>query len=460
MVNIVGNTQDEDFAFYPRVVRGTVVEEGTFVSPVTPELIFEVTPFTRAFTKIEFVSDSRTSEPVEVTYDPPIGDGYYKSEDNEYGTRYWPKKFTVTGRAGTDIKRYGFTAEAFDFPPLSAMVDLPVPAPGSLFRHIYDNIAYMVDGETAGAQSQDRWLPGSTISYNYTTPSLTPNPNLFCSDMDFSCVSVTRNGTNGIFPAVLLNERYVIAATHVNILPGVKLVWQRKDGSYTSAVVTARRDLGGDVAVSELDADVTGIEPAWFFPQDIWNKTTPVPRPEQRQLPNAMNYFSYVRFPVIMHGHNTGGSGAGVGDDWPLLSPPIATNSPHMRVMIGGLGYSSITDNLSFYTISMGSYLTANGAGTGRDWTGSAFATKYQPFSHTVYGGDSSSPVFVPVVQSTGLKSVLLMMYYSASGGAYHGDPVLQGKLMTAMAQMAAARGSTKTYGVQTVDLSAFRDYN
>jgi hypothetical protein len=93
-----------------------------------------------------------------------------------------------------------------------------------------------------------------------------------------------------------------------------------------------------------------------------------------------------------------------------------------------------------------------------RVWPNNARLDRYRKFSHYVYGGDSSSPSFVPVVQSSGLKSVLIMSQYSAAAGFFLGGKALK-YLVLAMNTMAAQRGSTKTYGVQIADLSAFTDY-
>ena len=77
---------------------------------------------------------------------------------------------------------------------------------------------------------------------------------------------------------------------------------------------------------------------------------------------------------------------------------------------------------------------------------------KFKFWGQEVYGGDSSSPAVVPVVQPDGLKPVLAMMHYTAAGGPIMGGRMLK-YIVRAMNQMASARNAGKTYGVSTVDL-------
>lgn len=296
--------------------------------------------------------------------------------------------------------------------------------PDSLGEHIMAAVDATINGVAAGDATQ---LEFSTDTGVYPGQTVVRNSSRFLSAYDTSAISVRRaaDGNSG-FPAVLISPRHAIGAGHV--MPGVgsRLTWMRNDGSYVSALITGKKHPAFDVAVVHLDTEITGITPLRMFPED-WQA---------------------IHFPSI-----------GILGGVPPTLPGF-TRTRHRRDNSG----ASV-------------WYTAQISGNGSMAAAPAMLAKYtNPLGFkTICGGDSGSPLVVPVAGGLVYISSIYggVPNCNSVGGSGAADYARyltvsddhtdydQGGINGLMNTMATAAGdpAAGSYAVNTVDLSGFTSY-
>lgn len=272
-------------------------------------------------------------------------------------------------------------------------------AVGSLSKHISDNIAAMVSGKTAGDATQFIY---SGENYSLSAPVGTRNTGLFTT-LNLAATSFALTG-DARFPLHLISDRHFICATHVKPGIGQTVVFLGNDNVFRSATVSAISLISGaqDTSVGYLSAAITGITPYYFLPS-TW----------KTYLPGIDS---------TLQGQ---------------LSMPVLVNL-----------YHDATGRRRLHIIE--SPRQAVGLET---WANiDPFNSKlYTAWHSVIQGGDSGSPVILPITDGT-LKPVLINSLLAASGGAMYPEYITAiNSAMTAQAGVAAA--------VQTVSLAGFTAY-
>ena len=245
-------------------------------------------------------------------------------------------------------------------------------ASGSLANHTTTVIDGLIAGNTAGSATQDVF---TSYTYDLNFPAGVRNSGNFAYAFDFTPTSFFRNSGNPSFPATLISPRHLVSANHVQAGIGAKIIWE-KGGSFYSANVIGYAGLGWDIGISYLDAPVSAITPAYFLPDNYASYL-----PSTKNVPPVNN----LELAAFMYQPNAGMSGS--------QQTIINTGSSHIRVVSLG----AISTPLSgLYANVMQSEKQNRAA-----WT------------HVIYGGDSGSPVYIPIHG----KLALVTSLFSLGGG-------------------------------------------
>jgi hypothetical protein len=169
------------------------------------------------------------------------------------------------------------------------VVETPLPlsgAPGSLRRHLWEQMLAAVNGKTPSTTTQDIYT-GVTVG---AAPTATVNPNLFIPGLDFShCAFQKRSAA---IPSIesksvchLISPRHVLGSMHVGANTYKELWFRKPDGSFQYVQATNVENWNGDwenpVGFERLSADtvvlylsepVTGITPVRFVPANYRQK--------------------------------------------------------------------------------------------------------------------------------------------------------------------------------------------
>lgn len=291
-------------------------------------------------------------------------------------------------------------------------------APGSLSKHISDQIDAMIAGKNPGSGAQ--WLfNGAT--YSTAAPAGTRNSGIVSGAVDLSPFSFARSDLSvAEYPVTLISSHHFVCAAHVAPAYGRKITFLDNNNVFHTATMVQGTLAAGDpdIYVGYLTWDgggISGITPVSFFP-DTWRSAFP-------NLANANN-FGQVSNPALVQLY----------DD--------ATGQRKLHVAKWLRLPAMYPDGINY---------TNDGYQT---------PESYAPWSGLIQGGDSSSPIFVPVNDGT-LKTVLLCSLWTAtSSPSYSGSNNLSAitAAMRTTAQWAGDAGYT-SYAAQTVTLAGFTAY-
>ena len=153
-------------------------------------------------------------------------------------------------------KRYESTISA----PQNYTVDYEFQsfAAGSLGQHLTDQMLAMIIGHTSNTDAaQIYWATHDPSDLD--NPIATLNPTRFCSEVDLSGFSVMRTGLiDDRYPVSLISDRHVIGSEHTGISVGDKIVFQKNNGVFVSALVSALdlTSVNDDTFIALLDTVV------------------------------------------------------------------------------------------------------------------------------------------------------------------------------------------------------------
>lgn len=307
-------------------------------------------------------------------------------------------------------------------------MDAANPAyPNSLRRHLVEVIYGAITGKTPGAATQVQYS-----SLTKTAPyAAIKNTALFLPDLDLDCVNFT--GSNGYFVGIFISRRHMLHSWHTEGAYASVTV-RRNDGTFQTLTRVSRINLGADLGISYYSTDVTGIAFATLPAEFDLDRKIPGLRVESYLAPSVAVPFLTLRM-------NPGQSG----------KTGTIINSESRKLIISHLVYSlsnvapvpGFPAQIARNCTSMQWTIWPEGcAGIARNW-GSA-----------IYGGDSSSPMFLPIAG----VPVFFSMHYSASGGPWL--PSFVPVLPAIMNSMATAAGeSNPNYTLRIADLSSFTDF-
>jgi hypothetical protein len=238
------------------------------------------------------------------------------------------------------------------------------------------------------------------------------NANNFASALNWNACSMLTEGRSADqFPLVLISDRHALTANHTNLGVSKKVVYKRDDGSYQTVTTIASSQVGiWDLRVLCFNEAITGVTPYKLPPSD-W---------VERYAPSAINapapYIPICATPVLIKGmHDLSGAGCS---------------------FVGAFNLSGarVVGNVN----PVASPLPAQHAAL-TDWTPPAFI-----------GGDSGSPIFLPVNGELVLVGVI-----AQAGGAY--SPTYAGVGATLQTLMTAQAGTA--YAPVYADFSGFNVY-
>jgi len=247
---------------------------------------------------------------------------------------------------------------------------------GTLAKHIADNIAALVPGGLTPTDANRKiWNSNQR------------NSGIFASGIDLSSSSYTDQ-----FPVHLLSARHFICASHIAPGVGSSITFVRNDNSTQTVTVSNRTNLGNDVTVGSLSADITAITPYSLLP------TT---------------YDSYI--PAM---------GSRVGSITSYAAVPALNIEGHS-------GTAKLRILETYYADGVRPSLA------------------YPTWTSPIIGGDSSGPSILPIVVGGSTKSVLIASMYSASGNGKYYHTISAG-IQAAMDSLQSG------YSLTFVNLSAF----
>lgn len=280
--------------------------------------------------------------------------------------------------------------------------------PGSVGEHVTAAVNALISGLTASDSTQKRW---SVYSKNLDAPNVTQNPGLFSGSLDLSPISIMRSSrSDDVFPGLLVTDRHILGAWHVFPGVGEKIVWKAPDGTYKSATVLSRYQFPSaqhaDTGIGYLSEPITGITPFKFLPADVSEYIG-----SAGAANSSADVYNYGSMPCLYKGmHRKNGS-------WQ------SQMTIGYLVVLGGV--------ISDY-VQTGPYV---------DWMA------------PVIGGDSGSPIMIPING----ELVLLSTFYTAGGGVPYNQ--FASEINTKMRELAAAQGDNTAYALTHVSLAGFTKY-
>lgn len=302
----------------------------------------------------------------------------------------------------------------------------------------------------------------SNISLQQLTPVVSDNPTFIGNDLDLSWVSLYRESPDGtirntIYTGHLISPRHLIMANHVQYGPGEKAVFRTKTGSIQKVTVLQYNWIADDVGVVYLDADVVDIEPVMFPSEPIRNYNfldeglssldanirstiAVIPGLSTISTNNEVLCFGLV-VNKIPNAYTEVVNGQTRTYDWKSPNP--------LASFVGGRRHLTIL-NLLNLTKNSGPILPP-GYPSGSYLFFDKPTSSYKNFSCDIYGGDSSSPIFIPITVNNQTKCLLLTTLHGPTSGPSYTDHMPD--IVDMMNKQALNHGDTRTYALNTVDL-------
>jgi len=321
------------------------------------------------------------------------------------------------------------------------VINTPVPyqfVNDSLANHITSNVINLFSGKPSNQSAVNRWVD-PVYSENASGCSATKNPDAAAFSLDTSWISFLRSNGPGDknpgFPCALISKRHIVVANHVG-LP-YKVIFRRNNGSFIEANILSGVNVSAlgdsksywDLRIGYLDRDISGIDPVLFFPSkginSLKNKFGMVnPQPD-----------TLYRVPALISLNNDSNNS----DDYKPSNGARYFGGPKiMACDLFGLSNIDFKQYTAFFKESKHFNL--------------------KNFFYTPYSGDSSSMVFVPVMQSGVMKCVLISSLWHAGDGPDYS--AFSEQIDLQMRNLASARGDNFTYSLSYADLSSFPTYS
>lgn len=281
---------------------------------------------------------------------------------------------------------------------------------GGLAKHIEDSIYAMLDSTAA---NNTNWRRFSSVNFSTSSPSATPNVNLWCKALDLSWIWFARDGVAqpSSTGAVLIHQQLVLSSWHVGINTGTQITFRLPDGSFQTRTVTGTTgDSGADWRVSKLDSAIAGITPVKTLPAG-WE----------------------LKLPVF-------------GSAW-----PAGYYGPELPML---MKFSKLADTVSYddgvriCAVRNSADGSSIGVYNGDPFSSDYLSARYAAWQWAISGGDSGSPTFVPING----ECCLMSLQFSAGGG-----PCVPYYKTAIDAAMTSLLGTTASMG--TVDLSGFTTF-
>lgn len=281
-------------------------------------------------------------------------------------------------------------------------------AQNSLGKHVYDQINTWLSGKQPGINTQDIMMVG--YSPNPDSPSGTRNTSIFTTtNFDLSAISFASGGTgrnSSIYPGTLVSKRHVLMAWHTHVeAPVTKFCWMKPNGAFVTANVVSSAKVGSDLGIFYLDTDVEalGLTPMAVSSEGLKDRLSTL-----SERPYGL--------PAIIRDLNKGDKNV----------PPtnVLDLSPHLRIV-----ELNSTQSMS---------------------VPSGYSPTFSTWMSLPSGGDSSSPVMIPV----GGEPVLLFLLYYPT----YGDDLstMNDVITLKMRELAAAQGDSYMYTLRNPSLTAF----
>lgn len=272
---------------------------------------------------------------------------------------------------------------------------------GSLGKDAADNVDTRIAAKTMAANGL------IFTSQNHTTDTFVRNPNVWCSDIDLTCISPSNSNSNNRKAGTLVTPRHLAIAAHYEYGVGTKVYFVSQDGLNTvheRTVVSKVRHPSytpyyPDITICCLNADL----PATIKPCKV--------------LPS--NYADYLV--ELQRGR-----------------PPSLSLDQEEKALVTDL-FSLKTNGASFSVPNIANRLE---------------------FYEQKISGDSGNPSFLILDLGNGPELVLLTLwtYGGAGSGTFITPHIAAVNAMIATSDTQAGNGGTG-YTLTTADLSAFPNY-
>jgi hypothetical protein len=290
----------------------------------------------------------------------------------------------------------------------------------SLTKHVDDAIKAMVFGKTPSTAPGGNLFIYTSESGGTAAPNYVRNPNLFTGGLGMEATSCSMD--NGVFEAVLISPLHVITS-HMFPVAGGNIVFKDSTGTYITRTITSVLPVGvkqflsdttfdySGFAIGKLSAPITTIEPLTIVPENLLS-----------YIPSLhYNSDNMVGIPALSKHHVNGTR---------MRVARITAASQYANTSIGIFPYGIFSAYPNYSNVN------------------------YNAWSSSVTGGDSNSPVFLPING----KAVLLTCQWQLGGSRQFTYMVPEiNAVMTALGGIDPA--TSVPYQVKHPDLSMFNTY-
>jgi hypothetical protein len=300
---------------------------------------------------------------------------------------------------------------------------------GTLSKHILDQFLSIADGSTS---SPSHYQVYST--FDFTNNVYVKNNGFWASDLNFSGVSVNKQGSGGVTSVVMVTPRHAIGAAHYappadpngGPIIGDKMYFCDENNNTVERTVVAAQNTLADARIVKFDSDVPStvkkykLFPAnWknYLPQDFF--------PNVHPISNAQFTGSGARVPFIAMSHFRWD------EAWPLQRP-----NRYAYIYVGSIPWSTFSNGSIAKATMNGGPATSSFGGVFNDYNGEPSGIR---------GGDSGLPCFYIVNGDL----IFSMKHLYPAAGSFLPD------FLTEIQNTINFVGS-EGYSLQSVNLSGF----
>jgi len=295
----------------------------------------------------------------------------------------------------------------------------------TLSKHILDQFLAIANGTTS---SPNHYPIYST--FNFTNNIFVKNSGFWANSLNFSGVSVNKQGSGGVTSVTMVTPRHAIGAAHYAPIVGDKMYFCDENNNTIEKTIIAVQNTSGDSTIVKFDSDVPStVKKYKFFPSNWKNYFPQDFYPAIHPIYNISYTRSATYVPFIVMSHYRWD------EDWPLQRP-----NRYAYIYIGNIIWPTYPDGSVAKASLAGGYATNEFGGVFSDYNGEPSGIR---------GGDSGLPCFYIVNGDL----IFAMKHFYPATGSFLSD------FLTDIQNAINSVGS-EGYSLQFVDLSEFTDFS
>jgi hypothetical protein len=304
---------------------------------------------------------------------------------------------------------------------------------GTLSKHILDQFFSIADGSTSSPSHYQVYSTFDSVNNVFVK-----NSGFWASALNFSGVSVNKQGSGGVTSVVMLTPRHAIGAAHYappadpngGPLVGDKIYFCDESNNTIERTVTAVQNTSADARIVKFNSDVpTSVKKYKLFPANWKNYLPQDFYPNFHPISNIQFAGSAAVVPFIAMSHYRWD------ENWPLQR-----SNRYAYIYSGSIPWSIFSDGTTNKAYVSGSPSLTSFDGAFADYNGEPSGIR---------GGDSGLPCFYIV---NGDLIFAMKHLYPAAG------PFLS-EYLTDIQNTINSVGS-EGYSLQFADISSFTDFS